>query len=57
MARRIFHKRACNTKEVCMRPIKRYAVNKHHSAKQFRAKTRTTKGMNFAAPMRGGIRL
>lgn len=40
-----------------MKPIRRVAVNKHRSSAKFRSRTRRTKGVNFAAPMRGGIRL
>lgn len=40
-----------------MKPVSRIAVNKHRSAKQFRAKTQRTKSANIAGPMRGGIRL
>lgn len=40
-----------------MRPVYRKPVNKRRSAGKFRRNTRSTKAMNFAAPMRGGIRL
>lgn len=40
-----------------MKPVRRFGVNKRRSAGKFRASTRRVKGMNFAAPMRGGIRL
>lgn len=41
-----------------MRPVKRHAVNKHYSAKQFRNNVSRTKAPNMApGPMRGGIRL
>lgn len=35
----------------------RKSVNKHKSAKKFKGQVKKTKGANFAAPMRGGIRL
>lgn len=37
--------------------MKRYDVNKAKSAKKFRGQVSRTKAANFAAPMRGGIRL
>lgn len=41
-----------------MRPTKRYGVNKHKSARQFRGNVRHTKSLNVSGmPMRGGIRL
>lgn len=41
-----------------MRPVKRFGVNKRHSAKKFRRNVSRTKAPNVvAAPMRGGIRL
>lgn len=40
-----------------MRPVKRYSVNKRHSSRRFRKDVGRAKGINFAAPMRGGIRL
>lgn len=41
-----------------MRPLHRKAVNKSHSAKQFRKHSRHTKSPNVrGAPMRGGWRL
>lgn len=44
-------------KEMKMRPVKRYGVNKRHSANKFKAQTRRTDKRNIAGPMRGGIRL
>lgn len=40
-----------------MRPVKRFHVNKGHSARKFRKHAGKAKAVNFAAPMRGGIRL
>jgi len=41
-----------------MNPLKRSAVSKHKSAKQFRKHSSHTKGANMAPPpMRGGYRL
>lgn len=40
-----------------MRPLKRRAVSKSQSVRQFRNQNSRTKFMNVAAPMRGGIRL
>lgn len=37
--------------------MKRFHVNKQSSAKQFRHKVGRAKAINFAGPMRGGIRL
>ena len=35
----------------------RHHVNKHSSARKFKAQTRKTKSANVSAPMRGGWRL
>lgn len=42
-----------------MRPLKRKAVSKRHSAKHFSRKAAKTKAVNLpiTMPMRGGIRL
>lgn len=40
-----------------MRPVKRSGVNKRSAVKGFRKATSRTKAINFAGPMRGGIRL
>ena len=40
-----------------MKPVKRFAVSKGASAKQFRSNVGRTKGANVAVPMRGGWRL
>lgn len=41
-----------------MRPVKRFAVNKGHSARVFRKHSAHTKAANLRGqPMRGGIRL
>lgn len=40
-----------------MKPLKRKPVRKAKSAAKFRRGVRHTKGLNLAAPMRGGIRL
>lgn len=41
-----------------MRPVKRYAVNKSRSARQFRGDVSRTKAANVRPPpMRGGFRL
>jgi len=41
-----------------MRPVKRYPVNKRHSASKFRRNVSHTKAANVqAVPMRGGWRL
>lgn len=41
-----------------MRPVKRYGVSKHRSARSFRRNTSRTRAANVnPAPMRGGIRL
>lgn len=40
-----------------MKPNRRIRVNKSRSSSTFRKNTRRTKGLNIAAPMRGGIRL
>lgn len=40
-----------------MRPLRRHAVSKGRSARSFRRQVSRTKGLNIAAPMRGGIRL
>lgn len=38
--------------------MKRYSVNKHHSAKSFRRNSNRTKAINLAPPpQRGGYRL
>lgn len=37
--------------------MKRFAVNKGRSVKQFRKNVKRTKSVNVAGPMRGGIRL
>lgn len=44
--------------ELLMRPVKRYGVNKRHSARKFRHNVSRTHPINMrGAPMRGGIRL
>lgn len=40
-----------------MRPLKRQGLNKHRSAGKFRRNVSRTRAINFAGPMRGGIRL
>lgn len=41
-----------------MKPVKRFSVNKHSSARKFRRQVSRTKAANLGAnPMRGGIRL
>lgn len=40
-----------------MRPISRQHVNKGSSARSFRHNVGRSKAINFAGPMRGGIRL
>lgn len=40
-----------------MVPVKRHAVNKGHSAAEFRGKVSRTKAANLKTPMRGGWRL
>lgn len=41
-----------------MRPVKRYGVSKHKSARHFRANVGRTKAPNVTlSPMRGGWRL
>lgn len=41
-----------------MRPVKRYSVDKRHSASKFRRNVSRTKAANLQAmPMRGGWRL
>ena len=41
-----------------MKPVSRHHVNKHRSAKQFKAISRTVAAANIAInPMRGGWRL
>lgn len=41
-----------------MRPVRRFGVNKKHSARKFRKNVSRTKSANVrGAPMRGGIRL
>lgn len=40
-----------------MRPVQRFSVNKHRSARQFRGKVSRTKAANLKSPMRGGWRL
>lgn len=40
-----------------MRPSRRSGVNKRNAVKGFRRATARTKAINFAGPMRGGIRL
>lgn len=40
-----------------MNPLRRQNTSKSSSAKQFRRHSTRTKAANFAAPMRGGIRL
>lgn len=40
-----------------MRPVSRHHVSKGHSAMKFRRNVSRTKSVNFAMPMRGGIRL
>lgn len=39
-----------------MRPLRRRAVSKKHSAKKFRKHVQHTKSPNVIGPMRGGIR-
>lgn len=40
-----------------MKPLKRKPVHKHKSVQHFKHNVSQTKAANFAAPMRGGIRL
>jgi len=40
-----------------MRPLKRFGVNKHRSARKFRRNVSRTHPRNMNAVMRGGIRL
>lgn len=41
-----------------MKPVERYGVDKHSSARQFRANSGTTHALNMRnVPMRGGWRL
>lgn len=40
-----------------MKPLSRSGVNKSKSARKFRKSVQSTKHVNMAGPMRGGIRL
>lgn len=40
-----------------MKPIKRKPVSKRKSVSKFKKNIKKTKAVNFAGPMRGGIRL